>query len=42
MAEEMTLTEETMSKSMQVSGLIGVFIAARWPFAAEVRGGADG
>jgi L-serine dehydratase len=38
MAEEMGLGEEEMAKAMLASGLIGVFIASRWTFAAEVGG----
>ncbi len=38
MAEEMGLSEEEMAKAMLASGLIGVFIATRWTFAAEVGG----
>jgi L-serine dehydratase len=38
MAEEMELGEESMAKAMLASGLIGVFIATRWTFAAEVGG----
>ena len=38
MAEEMKLDEEAMAKAMLASGLIGVFIATRWTFAAEVGG----
>lgn len=38
MAEEMKLSEEDMAKALLASGLIGVFIAARWTFAAEVGG----
>jgi L-serine dehydratase len=38
MAEEMELGEEEMAKAMLASGLIGVFIATRWTFAAEVGG----
>lgn len=38
MAEEMDLSEEAMAKAMLASGLIGVFIATRWTFAAEVGG----
>lgn len=37
-AEEMQLSEEIMAKSLLAAGLIGVFIAARWTFAAEVGG----
>ncbi len=38
MAEEMGLGEEAMAKAMLASGVIGVFIATRWTFAAEVGG----
>jgi L-serine dehydratase len=38
MAESMGLGEEEMAKAMLASGLIGVFIATRWTFAAEVGG----
>jgi L-serine dehydratase len=38
MAEAMNLSEEEMAKAMLASGLIGVFIATRWTFAAEVGG----
>ena len=38
LAEEMGLGEEEMAKSLLASGLIGVFIATRWTFAAEVGG----
>ena len=38
MAEEMKLSEEEMAKAMLASGIIGVFIATRWTFAAEVGG----
>jgi L-serine dehydratase len=38
MAETMELGEEEMAKAMLASGLIGVFIATRWTFAAEVGG----
>jgi L-serine dehydratase len=38
MAEEMDLSEEDMAKSLLASGIIGVFIATRWTFAAEVGG----
>jgi L-serine dehydratase len=38
MAEEMNLSEEDMAKALLASGLIGVFIATRWTFAAEVGG----
>ncbi|MHB1308591.1 MAG: L-serine ammonia-lyase, iron-sulfur-dependent, subunit alpha [Limisphaerales bacterium] len=37
-AEEMGLSEEAMAKALLASGLIGVFIATRWTFAAEVGG----
>ena len=38
MAESMGLGEEEMAKAMLASGLIGVFIATSWTFAAEVGG----
>lgn len=38
MAEEMELGEVEMAKAMLAAGLIGVFIATRWTFAAEVGG----
>jgi len=38
MAESMGLDEEKMAKALLASGLIGVFIATRWTFAAEVGG----
>jgi L-serine dehydratase len=38
LAEEMGLGEVEMAKAMLASGLIGVFIATRWTFAAEVGG----
>lgn len=38
LAEEMGLKEEEMAKAMLASGIIGVFIATRWTFAAEVGG----
>lgn len=38
MAESMGLDEEEMAKAMLASGIIGVFIAHRWSFAAEVGG----
>jgi L-serine dehydratase len=38
MAEEMKLSEEDMARALLASGLIGVFIATRWTFAAEVGG----
>jgi L-serine dehydratase len=34
----MKLDEDAMAKAMLASGLIGVFIATRWTFAAEVGG----
>jgi L-serine dehydratase len=37
-AEEMHLTEDDMARAMLAAGLIGVFIAQRWTFAAEVGG----
>ncbi len=38
MAEAMNLSEEEMAKAILASGLIGVFIATAWTFAAEVGG----
>jgi L-serine dehydratase len=38
MAESMNQNEEEMTKAMLAAGLIGVFIATRWTFAAEVGG----
>jgi len=38
MAEAMGMNEVAMAKAMLASGLIGVFIATRWTFAAEVGG----
>lgn len=38
MAEEMGLGEEDMARAFLASGLIGVFIATAWTFAAEVGG----
>jgi L-serine dehydratase len=38
MAEAMNQNEEAMAKAMLAAGLIGVFIATRWTFAAEVGG----
>jgi L-serine dehydratase len=38
MAETMELGEEEMARAMLASGLVGVFIATRWTFAAEVGG----
>ncbi len=38
MAEEMGFGEEEMAKAMLASGIIGVFIATSWTFAAEVGG----
>ncbi len=38
MAEAMDKDETEMAKAMLASGLIGVFIATRWTFAAEVGG----
>ena len=38
MAEAMGLDEEAMAKALLASGLIGVFIATHWTFAAEVGG----
>lgn len=38
MAESMLLDDSEMVKAMLAAGLIGVFIATRWTFAAEVGG----
>jgi L-serine dehydratase len=38
MAESMNQSQEDMAKAMLAAGLIGVFIATRWTFAAEVGG----
>jgi L-serine dehydratase len=38
MAEEMKLDEEAMARAILASGLIGVFIATAWTFAAEAGG----
>ncbi len=38
MAEELNLGEEEMAKALLAAGVIGVFIATRWTFAAEVGG----
>lgn len=38
MGEAMSQSEEEMAKAMLAAGLIGVFIATRWTFAAEVGG----
>lgn len=38
MAESMGLGEEEMARALIASGVIGVFIATRWTFAAEVGG----
>jgi L-serine dehydratase len=38
MAEEMGLGEEDMARALLAAGLVGVFIATRWTFAAEVGG----
>ena len=38
MAEAMDRSEEEMAKAMLAAGVIGVFIATRWTFAAEVGG----
>lgn len=38
MAEEMKLGEEEMARALLAAGLVGVFIATRWTFAAEVGG----
>jgi L-serine dehydratase len=37
-AEEMGLSDEDMARAMLAAGLVGVFIASRWTFAAEVGG----
>ena len=37
-AEEMQLDEDDMARAMLAAGLVGVFIAQRWTFAAEVGG----
>jgi L-serine dehydratase len=37
-AEGMELSEEDMARAMLAAGLVGVFIASRWTFAAEVGG----
>jgi L-serine dehydratase len=37
-AEEMGLGEEEMARAMLAAGLVGVFIASQWTFAAEVGG----
>ncbi|MCF7784817.1 MAG: L-serine ammonia-lyase, iron-sulfur-dependent, subunit alpha [Prosthecobacter sp.] len=38
MSESLDKSEEDMAKAMLAAGLIGVFIATRWTFAAEVGG----
>jgi L-serine dehydratase len=38
MAEALGLSEDLMARAMLASGLIGVFIASGWTFAAEVGG----
>ncbi len=38
MAEAMGKSEEEMAQAMLASGVIGIFIATRWTFAAEVGG----
>lgn len=38
MAEAMNLDEEAMARAMLAAGLVGVFIATQWTFAAEVGG----
>jgi L-serine dehydratase len=38
MAESLNLGEDEMAKALLASGIIGVFIATRWTFAAEVGG----
>ncbi len=37
-AEEAGLSEEAMARAMLAAGLVGVFIASQWTFAAEVGG----
>lgn len=37
-AEELGLSEQDMARAMLAAGLVGVFIATRWTFAAEVGG----
>ncbi len=37
-AEELGLPDEAMARAMLAAGLIGVFIASQWTFAAEVGG----
>lgn len=37
-AEDMGLSEEDMARAMLAAGLVGVFIASQWTFAAEVGG----
>jgi L-serine dehydratase len=38
LAEEMRLDEEAMARALLAAGLVGVFIATPWSFAAEVGG----
>ena len=38
MAESLELDEDEMARAMLAAGIIGVFIATRWSFAAEVGG----
>ena len=38
MAEELGLDEQAMARALLASGMIGVFIATRWTFAAEAGG----
>jgi L-serine dehydratase len=38
MAEEMDLDEEAMARALLAAGLVGVFIATAWTFAAEAGG----
>jgi len=38
MGEALGLSEELMARALLASGLVGVFIASRWSFAAEVGG----
>ncbi len=37
-SEDMGLSEEDMARAMLAAGLVGVFIASQWTFAAEVGG----
>jgi len=38
MAEALGLSEEVMARALLAGGLVGVFVASRWTFAAEVGG----